>query len=253
MAMEDAQESLVPLLQKTLLSSIDPAVGFQTLFDFVDSVFFFAKDRKGRILFANHQLVRHYGFERSEDMIGKTDFDFLPRSLAQKYRWDDERVVRNKEPLVRQVELFLDDKGVPDWFFTTKFPLMSNDGKAIGVMGVIQKFDRSHPKFFEDKKLSSIISYLDEHYLDSIHPSELAAISGMSSRKLQRVFKSKLGTTPRDMLMKLRVLKACDHLRLTDRSLSSIAMDCGFYDQSAFSRQFKKHIGLTPRQYRAGY
>ncbi len=251
--MEVDRDSDVYRLQEGLLSRLDPRSSFDGLFDYVDSVFFFAKDLDGRILFANQQLLRHYGFEKPEDMVGRTDFDFLPRSLAQKYRWDDEEVARTRKPLIRQVELFLDDKGIPDWFYTTKLPLLSRDGRSVGVMGVIQKFDRSHPRIFEDKKLATIINYLNENYLETIHPSQLSKISGMSARKLQRMFKSKLNTTPRDMLMKLRVLKACDALRLTDLSLSAIAVDCGFYDQSSFSRHFKKHIGMTPRQYREGY
>ena len=240
-------------LQKSLLSRVDPRFGFQELFDHIDSVFFFAKNLDGRILFANQQLVHHYGFQKSEEMIGKTDFDFLPRSLAQKYRWDDEKVIMSKQPLIRQVELFLDDKGVPDWYFTTKLPLLSKTGKAMGVMGVIQKFNRSHPRFFENQKLSLVINYLNDHYLESIQPRHLSKISGMSPRNIQRLFKAKLNTTPRDMLAKARVLKACDYLRLTDRALSTIAVDCGFYDQSSFTRHFKKHIGMTPRRYRTGY
>ena len=246
-------DALVSSLQKNLLSRVDPKIGFQSLFDYIDSVFFFAKDLDGKILFANGQLVHHYGFQKPEDMIGKTDFDFLPRSLAQKYRWDDEKVTTSRQPLLRQVELFLDDKGVPDWYFTTKLPMIARNGKAIGVMGIIQKFDRSHPRFFENKKLSLIINFLNDHYLESIQPRQLSEITGMSARNIQRMFRSKLNTTPRDMLVKARILKACDYLRLTDRPLSSIAVDCGFYDQSSFTRNFKKHIGMTPRRYRAGY
>ena len=240
-------------LQERLLSRVDPRIGFHELFDHVDSVFFFAKDLEGRILFANRQLLHHYGFQKPEDMIGKTDFDFLPRSLAQKYRWDDEKVTGSRQPLIRQVELFLDDKGVPDWYFTTKLPMLAKNGKAIGVMGIIQKFERSHPRFFENKKLSMIINYLNDHYLESIKPRQLSEVSGLSPRNIQRMFRSKLNTTPRDLLAKARILRACDYLRLTDRSLSTIAVDCGFYDQSSFTRNFKKHIGMTPRRYRAGY
>ena len=97
-----------------------------------------------------------------------------------------------------------------------------------------------------------IINYLNDHHLESIHPRQLSEITGMSARNIQRMFRSKLNTTPRDMLVKARILKACDYLRLTDRPLSSIAVDCGFYDQSSFTRNFKKHIGMTPRKYRAG-
>jgi AraC-like DNA-binding protein len=185
-------------------------------------------------------------------MIGKTDFDFLPRSLAEEYRLDDQKVARSKAPIVRQVELFLDDKGVPGWYETTKFPILSNAGEAIGVMGVIQAFDATHPRFFGDKKLSELINYIKDHPLESIQPGEFTRSSGLSARKIQRLFQKTLHTTPRDLLMKIRIRKSCDLLRFTEEPISDIAVDCGFYDQSAFTRSFKKRMGMTPRHYRAG-
>jgi len=234
-----------------LLAAMDPVAGFHALFDYIDSVFFFAKDPEGRILFANPQLLRHYGFSRSEEMIGKTDFDFLPRSLAEEYRLDDLKVIRTGQPLIRQVELFLDDKGVPGWYMTTKLPILSKQGKAIGVMGVIQGFDASHPRFFGGKKLSQLINYITDHPLESIRPGELTKVSGLSARQIQRLFLETLNTTPRDLLMKLRIRKSCDLLRFTEEPISEIAIDCGFYDQSAFTRNFKKRMGITPKHYRA--
>ena len=184
-------------------------------------------------------------------MIGKTDFDFLPRSLAEEYRLDDLKVIRTGQHLIRQVELFLDDKGVPGWYMTTKLPILSKQGKAIGVMGVIQGFDASHPRFFGGKKLSQLINYITDHPLESIRPGELTKVSGLSARQIQRLFLETLNTTPRDLLMKLRIRKSCDLLRFTEEPISEIAIDCGFYDQSAFTRNFKKRMGITPKHYRA--
>jgi PAS domain S-box-containing protein len=250
--MEEPNAFVSPL-QKPILLEMDAVRGFQLLFGHIDSVFFFVKDLEGRILFANPQLQEHYGFKRAEDLIGKTDFDFLPRSLAEKYRWDDMRVVESKEPLIKEVELFLDDQGVPDWYFTTKYPVLSRHGSSIGIMGVIQKFDSSHQRFMLDKKLGRALEYLNGHFVESVQLGELARICGVSGRKLERLFKAKLNTTVRDMLIKLRLLKACDLLRLTDHSLADIAIECGFYDQSSFTRHFKRTIGLTPRHYRSKY
>ena len=251
--MDGPNDLIAASIKEGLLAAMDPIAGFHALFDYIDSVFFFAKDQEGRILFANPQLLRHYGFSKSDDMIGKTDFDFLPKSLAEKYRLDDKQIIKSKEPLIRQVELFLDDKGVPGWYMTTKFPIISKTGKAIGVMGVIQEFDASHPRFFGDRKLSELINYIKDHPLESIQPGELTRISGLSARKVQRLFQKTLNTTPRDLLMKMRIRKSCDLLRLTEDPISDISIDCGFCDQSAFSRNFKKRMGMTPKQYRADY
>jgi len=249
--MSGPNDQVAASIKEGLLAAMDPVAGFHALFDFIDSVFFFAKDPDGRILFANPQLLRHYGFSKSEEMIGKTDFDFLPRSLAEEYRRDDLQVIKSRQPLIRQVELFLDDKGVPGWYMTTKLPIISKQGKAIGVMGVIQEFDASHPRFFGGKQLSQLINYITDHPLESIRPGELTKVSGLSARQIQRLFLETLNTTPRDLLMKLRIRKSCDLLRFTEEPISEIAIDCGFYDQSAFTRNFKKRMGITPKHYRA--
>jgi AraC-like DNA-binding protein len=239
--------------EQEFLSSIDQTCGFHTLFDYIDTAFFFAKDIEGHILFANQQLVEHYGFSKAEDLLGKTDFDFLPRSLAEKYRWDDQQVIEHKTPLIKEIELFLDDVGVPDWYITTKLPLISNTGEAIGVMGIIQKYNSGHFRYLLDNHMSRALKYLNEHYIENLKLSDLAKVSGVSSRKLQRLFRLKLNTTFRDQITRLRILKSCDLLRLTDRSICSISIECGFYDQSSFTHHFRKNLGLTPRQYRSKY
>jgi PAS domain S-box-containing protein len=243
----------VNFLMQNFLYSIDPSRSFQALFDYIDTAFFFAKDLDGHILMANTQLIEHYGFKKAEELIGKTDFDFLPRSLAEKYRWDDQRVVELKIPLIKEIELFLDDVGIPDWYITTKIPLFSQSGEVIGVMGVIQKHNSGHLRYMLDNHMSRALKYLNDHYTENIKLSDLAKISGVSSRKLQRLFRLKLNTTFRDQITRLRILKSCDLLRLTDRSISSISTECGFYDQSSFTRHFRKNLVLTPRQYRSKY
>jgi AraC-like DNA-binding protein len=56
--------------------------------------------------------------------------------------------------------------------------------------------------------------------------------------------------TPRELIVRMRVQHACDALRETSTSLADIALESGFYDQSSFTRQFKKHLGITPGEYR---
>lgn len=251
--MANSSSHNVDLLKQDFLSSIDLSRGFHALFDYIDTAFFFAKDLEGHILMANAQLVEHYGFKKAEELIGKTDFDFLPRSLAEKYHWDDQQVVELKRPLIKEIELFLDDVGVPDWYITTKMPVFSKSGEAIGVMGVIQKHNSGHLRYLLDNHMSRALKYLNEHFTENLKLSDLAKISGVSSRKLQRLFRLKLNTTFRDQITRLRILKSCDLLRLTDRSISSISTECGFYDQSSFTHHFRKNLVLTPRQYRSKY
>jgi len=53
-----------------------------------------------------------------------------------------------------------------------------------------------------------------------------------------------------DYVLRLRLLMAQRRLRETADAIGRIATDCGFYDQSHFTRAFKAHTGLAPQQYR---
>ena len=70
--------------------------------------------------------------------------------------------------------------------------------------------------------------------------------------QFERVFKRHFNTTPQQYVIKRRIYDACERLRGKDQ-LADIAVDLGFYDQSSFTRQFRKHMGITPLQYRKRY
>ena len=57
--------------------------------------------------------------------------------------------------------------------------------------------------------------------------------------------------TPRSYLMKMRVMHACELLIDSEKPITEIALESGFYDHSDFARQFGKHMGQTASAYRA--
>ena len=59
-----------------------------------------------------------------------------------------------------------------------------------------------------------------------------------------------LGMSPTDYVTKLRVLLARRALERSDQAVGAIALDLGFYDQSHFTRVFRRATGLTPLAYR---
>jgi AraC-like DNA-binding protein len=75
----------------------------------------------------------------------------------------------------------------------------------------------------------------------------------MSVRAFERKFHSSFYLTPQKYLRKLRMRMASRALVYTNQSLANVALNCGFVDQSHFSREFRRHFGRTPRDYRAHY
>ena len=79
---------------------------------------------------------------------------------------------------------------------------------------------------------------------------DLARLAEMSLSQLERTMKQILNVSPRQFLTRLRIDEAARRLRETEERLSDVALNCGFYDQATFCRQFRALLGITPLMYR---
>ncbi len=99
-------------------------------------------------------------------------------------------------------------------------------------------------------RIAETISHIETHFTEPVQLDDLVDISGMSRRSFLRAFESALGCTPIAHLIQLRINRASVLLTTTDRSITDIAYDVGFNDSNYFSRQFRKSLGVTPRDFR---
>jgi AraC-like DNA-binding protein len=99
-----------------------------------------------------------------------------------------------------------------------------------------------------EKLIEGLRDYLKENFTKDNGIEELAALCSMSSRSLSRHFKDFTGTTIVKFITELRINYACERLKETHQ-ISFSASDAGFNDLSFFYRVFKKHTGMTPKNY----
>ncbi len=94
----------------------------------------FRKDLQSRFTFANQQYCNHYHC-KLEDILGKTDFDFFPKALAEKYERDDRQVMETGQTfeITEEHQPFGQEKTVVQ---VVKTPLYGADGKIIGLQGI---------------------------------------------------------------------------------------------------------------------
>ena len=85
---------------------------------------------------------------------------------------------------------------------------------------------------------------------DRVSLAELARDAGVHPGHLSRTFARHLHRTPAEYQRYVRIDKAMDLLRSTDRAVGDIAFDLGFYDETHFGRVFKQVTGWTPTAFR---
>jgi AraC-like DNA-binding protein len=98
--------------------------------------------------------------------------------------------------------------------------------------------------------LARAIGYIQKHLAENIRRDEVARHGGLSPGHFSHLVREETGQTFRELVARYRVRHASHLLARTRRSLSQIAFDCGFADQSYFTKIFRKISGRNPLQYR---
>ncbi len=232
---------------------VAPWQQFLTLFDHLEGVTFFVKDIQGRYMAFGDGSLRCLDYGAPESLIGRTDYDLYPKQIADRIFDDDRRIIAQRTPLFNLVELLVNPRfGVIGWYVTNKFPVVDQSGEIIGIMGTVQPYHQRRV-LLAGTSLDRVVERIRNRPSDE-HPLEdLAKQAGLSTRQLGRKFHEYLGMAPRDFIGYCRIAQACRALAHTEEPITQIALDCGYYDQSAFAFQFRKTIGLAPSEYRKRY
>lgn len=94
------------------------------------------------------------------------------------------------------------------------------------------------------------LGILDANLSGNVSLAWLAQQCGLSTSHFTRAFRRSFGVAPHQWLMKRRVERAKDALRDHRVNLTTVALDCGFADQSHFTRVFTKFAGISPGAWR---
>jgi PAS domain S-box-containing protein len=225
----------------------------QLLFNHLPDVYYFVKDREGRFVMANDTFVRQCGAGEEMEIIGKTDFDFFPLGRAESYVKDDTYVMETGKSIIDRVELAPDPGNSINWFITTKVPIYSNEGEIIGLAGTARDITRAGLALRPYTEMRTVLVYVRDNYSQPIEVKELAALLHLSISQFERRFRKVFQISPLKHIMNVRIRAASLRLTTTNDTIAGIALDCGFYDHSHFTRNFRKIMGVSPKEYRQQY
>jgi AraC-like DNA-binding protein len=84
-----------------------------------------------------------------------------------------------------------------------------------------------------------------------VRMDDLARLAGLSTRQFRRLCLDLTGLSPKYLCRAIRIRHAASQVLAANDGFSSVALDCGYYDQAHFINEFRALVGLTPTEYRA--
>ncbi len=152
-------------------------------------------------------------------------------------------------------KVFFSSEIIENEAFATAILDFHTHGKSIdALLPFLQSYameeeDRTKPE--TPNALQDICFFMQQHRSEKLSVENLAAQCRMDKFKFIRAFKKEYGITPIAYLLLYRIQHAKILLQ-SERLLTQVALESGFYDQSHFIHCFKKYIGVTPNAYKDG-
>lgn len=133
----------------------------------------------------------------------------------------------------------------------------ANEYLLVGLLYQFFSVLAEHIQIEADKKgdhdnlyIRKAVEYIQNHYFYPMQVKEIADYIGINRSYLYTLFKNNLKVSPKDYLTNFRITRAAQLLEITELSIESIAMSCGYVDALGFSKVFKAKMGVTPSGYR---
>jgi AraC-like DNA-binding protein len=228
---------------------IETSAFVEELFDRVPDVVFFLKDTGGRYRVVNQTLVARCGAGSKKDLLGHTAQEVFPEPLGVRFLEQDLAVCRTGSAISQQLELHLYPTRIEGWCLTDKVALRDN-GTVVGTAGISRDLQSAGEATESFAELAAVLDHIRRYFGTQLRVDDLAAIAELSIYQLNRRIRLLFGITTSQLVIKTRIDAASVMLRESLRSVADIAHACGYFDQSAFSRVFRRTVGLTPQQYR---
>ena len=220
------------------------------VFDMVEDTVYFVKDVAGRYLAVNETLVRRCGAAQKEELLGKTAREVFPLPLGEDFTRQDLTLLEGGPSIVSRLELHLYPSGESGWCLTWKKAVRDDEGVIVGLSGISRDLASTPDGAEELDGLAAVLAYIRDHLDSPLTLADLEEATGLSSFQIGQRIKRLFGLSPRQYIMRSRIEAARHLLSSSEVAISEIALECGFSDQSSFTRQFKRSVGITPKAYR---
>ena len=223
-----------------------------SVFDLLQDTLFWIKDSSGRFVFANEYFMEHSGIDGLDNLVGFTDYDFVPKAIADQFRTDDNLILEGTD-VHERLEVNILRSGDVAWFLTSKRVIRDRDGQIVGTTGISRHLDNTSNQLKAVDQLRIPIDYIRKHFDEPIDISALASLSHLSVSALERRFRKFIKKSPKQFINQVRLENARRLLRDTMKPISVIATESGFSEPGYFCRKYREAFDETPSDFREKY
>jgi AraC family transcriptional regulator len=137
-------------------------------------------------------------------------------------------------------------------------PLFSESVATALVFHVASRYSIERPLLesyrggLSRSNLNRVREYIDSHLAERLELGELAGVAGLNLFHFARAFRQSTGETPHQYVLRQRIERAMQILRDPRATVLEASARTGFVDQSHFSKVFRRTVGVSPTQFRAG-
>ena len=117
------------------------------------------------------------------------------------------------------------------------------------LLSVLQTEQEAYLPGNKQAKIAPAVDYIAQNYHSSLSNDALAALTGLSTVYFRKLFTEIMGVSPISYVHRLRIAKAKEMLKSDYGTLGDVAVALGYANLYDFSRDFKKHTGLSPSRY----
>ncbi|MCP4705946.1 MAG: PAS domain S-box protein, partial [candidate division Zixibacteria bacterium] len=210
------------------------------------------KDPEGIYLACNPRFERFFGAKKSE-IVGKTDYDFVDKELADFFRQNDRLAIASEIPCVNEEEVVYADDGHKELLETIKTAMYDSEGKPVGVLGVgrniterkqaEEKLRKSKEKFKKYINYAPDAIFIADSHGKYIEVNEAAckmtgySKSELTSMTIQDIIHSRVNTDELSSFEKLKntgSAKTEFELRRKDKSIIWASLDAVALSEDRF-------------------
>lgn len=129
----------------------------------------YIKDLESRKILVNKSECQFLGVKNSAELLGKSDFEIYGEEMAKIFWEEDFNIINTLKPIMGKESIIVRKNGIPKSFLVSKIPLIGDDGKAYGLVGISMDITELKQKEDELRGLINVTSLQNKKLINFAH------------------------------------------------------------------------------------